>query len=200
MSAITDLVRWYREKGVYQVYAKLAEELVPPSADGYDPFPEATLAAEVFERIGLPPGEFTKLSVPERVALLRKALAGEQAEPAATPTAADALPPKSYLVNWREILIALGLTYSSEDRERVRYANDQYNGPILFPGQGAQPKVNKAKVVEWWNGLEAQWSVGDSRARDSKPTVAAQHNYGKGGVVVPGIAGGVKRRRADRKR
>jgi hypothetical protein len=108
--------------------------------------------------------------------------------------------PKIYLTNWRDILVALGHKGSNkEDRERVRNLNTQYGGPIIFPGQGAQPKVDKAKLIEWWNGLEAQWEVGFNRERDVMPTVSDQHSYGKAGTVVPGISGGVKKRRKDQK-
>jgi hypothetical protein len=86
--------------------------------------------------------------------------------------------PKQYLTNWREILVALGYNDNTEDREKVRYQNEHNDGPIRFPKQGAQPKVNKAKLIAWWNELEAQWEVGFNRARDSKPTVSDQHDYG----------------------
>ena len=88
---------------------------------------------------------------------------------------------------------------NGEDREKVRSLNNQYAGPIVTPKQGAQPKVDKTKLIEWWNGLETQWTAGYSRGRDAIPTAGVQHNYGREGVVVPEIAGGVKKRRKDRK-
>jgi hypothetical protein len=122
-----------------------------------------------------------------------------QGQAAGSETGAALHRPAKYLVNWREILVALGMKNNSEDREKVRNLNEMYDGPILFPKQGAQPKVEKTKLVEWWNGLEVQWATGLNRARDSRPTVAGQHNYGRTGTAVPGISGGVKKRRKDRK-
>ncbi len=107
--------------------------------------------------------------------------------------------PKQYLTSWRGILFALGKGNNREDRESVRNFNTQYEGPIRIPKQGAQPKVDKAKLIKWWNDLEIQWEVGYNRERDAKPTTSDQHDYGKVGIVVPGISGGVKRRRKDRK-
>jgi hypothetical protein len=106
--------------------------------------------------------------------------------------------PVQYLTNWREILVALGMKSNKEDREKVRNLNVQYGGPIVIPRQGAQPKVDKAKLVAWWNGLEAQWTVGYQRARDAKPTTDAQHPYGRNGTLAPEISGGVRKRRRDR--
>lgn len=117
-----------------------------------------------------------------------------------TSTTGRATPPKSYLTSWREILLGLGMKNNMEDKGRVRHLNRQYAGPIVIPKQGAQPKVDKAKLIEWWNGLDAQWTAGYSRGRDTKPTIEPQHNYGHSGIVTPEISGGVKKRRSDRKR
>jgi hypothetical protein len=107
-------------------------------------------------------------------------------------------PPK-YLTSWREILIALGFRNNAEDRGKVKHLNNQYQGPIVIPKQGAQPKVNEAKLREWYDHLEAQWTVGHRPARDAQPTTAAQHPYGRNGTVAPEISGRVKVRRKDRR-
>lgn len=107
--------------------------------------------------------------------------------------------PKEYLTSWRAILIALGLKSNDEDREKVRNLNTRYAGPIIFSGQGAQPKVEKSKLIEWWNGLAIQWETGYARGRDAKPTIDDQYDYGREGTVAPEISGGVKKRRKDRK-
>jgi hypothetical protein len=107
--------------------------------------------------------------------------------------------PVEYLLSWREILDVLGMKNNTEERDKVRNLSDHYDGPILVPGRGSQPKVVKTKLLEWWNGLEIQWEVGHNRERDSKPTASDRYSYGKDGTVVPDIAGGVKRRRKDRK-
>ena len=93
--------------------------------------------------------------------------------------------PRQYLTSWRAILVALGMKSNAEDRERVRHLNATYEGPILIPKQGAQPKVDKAKLVEWWNGLEAQWTTGRQPGRDAQPTIEAQYSYGRDGVWCP---------------
>ena len=126
------------------------------------------------------------------------------AQKGATPPATDT-PPKSdesptapvpaILANWREILIALGLHPNVEDREKVRRLNKTYRGPIITGGQGKQPLADKAKLLEWWRGLEAKTAAMADRNRDTRATVAAQHNYGQRGVVVPDIRGRVKSRR-----
>jgi hypothetical protein len=108
--------------------------------------------------------------------------------------------PKPYLMDWRDILITLGLTNNDEDKERVRNQNSRYEGPIIFPGQGASPKVDKIKLLEWWNALEIQWETGHSPARDAKPTTDDQYNYSRNGTVVPGISGEVKKRRGQNKK
>ena len=109
--------------------------------------------------------------------------------------------PAAYLTNWREILVALDMSNNSEDREKVRNLNDKYGGPILFPGQGVQPKVERTKFIEWWNALEVQWTTRSlGQARDVKPNTESQYEYGRAGTVVPEISGAVKKRRKDHER
>ena len=106
--------------------------------------------------------------------------------------------PEKQLTSWREILVALGMTYNSEDKQKVDRLNETFNGPIVKPGQGMQPFANKRKLLEWWNGLEATVQEQANRARDTEETVKGTHAYGREGEVVPEISGEVKKRRKDR--
>lgn len=103
------------------------------------------------------------------------------------------------LTSWREVLIALRLRNNKEDQSKVKKLNKDNAGPIVIQGQGHQPKVNKAKLIEWWNGLEQMFEDGKQRQRDAQATTAEQHAYGKTGTVVPDIVGEVRKRRKDRK-
>lgn len=104
--------------------------------------------------------------------------------------------PVSYLFDWPAILTALGLKSSdSEARGRVKQANERFSGPILTGGQGKRPKVNKAKLIEWWNSLEAEWQSDMDKERDKRATTESQHPHGREGIVAPDIGGSVKRRR-----
>ena len=107
--------------------------------------------------------------------------------------------PIEYLMSWREILDELKQKNDEEKRNRIRRLNDMHDGPIIFPGKGAQPTVDKAKLVAWWNGLERRFRELEQQQADRQATVADQVNYGAAGIVVPGISGGVKKRREDRK-
>jgi hypothetical protein len=99
-----------------------------------------------------------------------------------------------YLQSWREILDCLKLKNDKTRQNQVRQANDQYAGPIHFPGRGAQRKVNKAKLIEWWCRLEILWDT-QGGEEDAEATVKARHNYGRDGTVVPNISGHVQKRR-----
>jgi hypothetical protein len=133
-----------------------------------------------------------------------KRAAARPTERAAEPSTAEAstesqnlLP--THLASWREILITLGMHHNDEDKQKVSRLNKTYSGPITTPGQGKQPFVEKAKLLEWWRGLEAKALESQQRQRDAQATVSARHGYGRKGEVAPGIAGGVKKRRRDRK-
>jgi len=115
-----------------------------------------------------------------------------------TPAVEDQAPVE-YLMNWREILDELKQKNDDEKRDRIRRLNNMHGGPIIFPGRGTQPTVDKAKLVAWWNGLEDRLRELEQQQTDRQATVADQVNYGKDGTVVPDIAGGVKKRRKDRK-
>jgi len=110
----------------------------------------------------------------------------------------SAVPPV-YLNTWREILITLGLKNNREDKQKVSRLNRTYSGPINIPGQGKQPFVDKAKLLEWWASLEAKVKEARQREQDAQATIANRHDFHRDGEVVPDISGGVTKRRRDRK-
>jgi hypothetical protein len=118
--------------------------------------------------------------------------------PAPTTPAAPLIPAE-YCTSWREILAALGKSNDKAgvERGKVIKANRLFDGPIKTRGQGCQPWVNKAKLLEWWNSLErlAEEAQEDAQQqeRNAHATLADQHNYGRDGTVAPGISGGVKK-------
>jgi hypothetical protein len=109
--------------------------------------------------------------------------------------AGDVGSPKQYLLNWREILDALSLPNNEENRGRVRALAELRGGPISLPRKGGQPKVEKTKLIEWWNDLEHRFDESAQRICDRNATVETTHNYGRDATVAPEIQGGVKRRR-----
>jgi len=84
-----------------------------------------------------------------------------------------------YLTSWREILIALGFKYNQEGKQKVSRLNESYSGPIKTPGQGMQPLVDKAKLLEWWPGLEAKAEEKQRRKQDAQATFASRHDFGR---------------------
>jgi hypothetical protein len=107
--------------------------------------------------------------------------------------------PRTYLFSWQQILFAVGMTNDDETRGRVAKLNGEYDGPIILPKQGGQPKVEKAQLLKWWNSLEQRFRELSQREEDSRATVADQYEYGKDGTVVPGVSGGVKKRRMKKR-
>ena len=103
------------------------------------------------------------------------------------------------LASWREILIALGMKNNREDKDKVSRLSKTYDGPIVFPGQGKQPMVDKGKLLEWWNRLTIELQDRVNQARGATSDANSQHDYGRTGTAVPGIGGGMKHRRRDRK-
>ena len=108
--------------------------------------------------------------------------------------------PKAYLWNWKEILNAVGMTDSTENRRQVRRLNDKFDGPIIVTKTGSRPRVDKVKLLAWWNRLDDLHIELQQEARDRQATAAGQYSYGSGGTVVPEIAGSLKKRRKDAKR
>jgi hypothetical protein len=101
---------------------------------------------------------------------------------------------KRYLISWAEILTAIDRKNDEATRGLIRRFSDEHDGPIIFPGQGAQPKVDKKKLIDWWNHLEAVWET-QANPNGADETVANSHPYGKTAEVIPEIGGSIKRRR-----
>jgi hypothetical protein len=114
-------------------------------------------------------------------------------------TPQELTPPKVYLTNWGTILQALGKRDNKKERMQVRKLHEFHPGPIKMPGQGGQPKVEKSKLLEWWDGLEKRFWESEQKERDTTATVDSQHSYGRTGTVAPEIAGEVKKRERGRK-
>jgi hypothetical protein len=106
--------------------------------------------------------------------------------------------PKQYLMNWPEILGVLGRPDNEEERRRIRSLNDTHDGPIIFQGPGSGPKVDKSKLIAWWNRLESRWQEIEQRNADRRETVTEQYPHGRGEIVVPEIAGHVQQRKKKR--
>jgi hypothetical protein len=99
-----------------------------------------------------------------------------------------------YLFSWRDILDALEMKNDDESQRRVRDLNKKFDGPINLPKKGGQPKVNKEKLLAWWNRLEELWETKEG-GRNAEATTESRHNYGRTGEVIPDIGGHVKKRR-----
>lgn len=110
-------------------------------------------------------------------------------------------PPKPihWLLNWREILDALEWKNDEEGRRQIARLNKVHHGPIISTGRGGQPKVGKAELIEWWNGLRDKFDVIEKKKSDARSTVEDRYDYGRDGEVFPDISGHIKRRRKDRK-
>jgi hypothetical protein len=107
-------------------------------------------------------------------------------------------PPTQYLMSWREILDAIERENNPEGQRQVRALNTRFNGPIILPKKGGQPKVTRDKLLAWWNGLEEQFRELEQKQADTQATLQAEHKYGKDETVLPDISGHVKKRRGTK--
>jgi hypothetical protein len=105
--------------------------------------------------------------------------------------------PKKYLKNWNEILDCLEQKNNDENKRFVASMNEQYDGPIKLPGRGGQPKVEKTKLIEWWNHLETLWAT-QGQGRNTETTVDSNYQFGKRETVFPEINGHVKKRQSKK--
>ena len=94
------------------------------------------------------------------------------------------------------VLDAVGVQDDTSTRRQIVKYNKDYDGPIIVQKQGSQPRVEKTKLIDWWNGPESRWEEVKQRERDKTETVKAQHDYGRDGTVLPEIGGHVRRRRS----
>jgi hypothetical protein len=127
--------------------------------------------------------------------------AGTQPQEDARRTVVDQAPatmrPAVYLMNWPEILDAVGMANNDEMKRRLRSLNKKYSGPIQMPRQGGRPKVDKTKLLKWWNGLEERFRESAQKQVDARSTLQAQYHHGRDGTVFPEISGHVRKRRRD---
>lgn len=105
---------------------------------------------------------------------------------------------KEYLKNWRDLLDGLGRKNNEEERRFVRSMNDRFQGPIIFSGQGAQPLVDKDKLLLWWDDLERRAEEAGQKRADSDATLQARYDSGRSETIRPEISGhDIKRRRKE---
>jgi len=177
------------------------------TAGGFDPapIPRVTRMVEACDMEALANGwEEFREKIEAKVLLLPQHQGMRQSPPclrmdghdsrvvaAETPKTPDV--PKEYLLNWRAILDALGL--KSHQQRKLSQLNQRFSGPIPKAVKGGQPKVAKAKLVEWWNGLETSFSDLQERRESRRASVTEEYPFGRDGIVKPGIVGAVKRRR-----
>lgn len=107
--------------------------------------------------------------------------------------------PKVYCSGWPEILDALRLKNNQEERRRVQRSNALFGGPITVISAGSKPRVDKTKLIAWWNSLDDIYQDLQQRERDRQATVGTSYHYGSEGTVVPDLAGSVKKRRRGNK-
>lgn len=123
-------------------------------------------------------------------------------------TAADPFVP---LTSWSDIFAALNephgnATWKNNEttREKIRKLNINYSGPIKLPvGKGTQPSVDKAKLLQWWNGLKEHFDarIEETAAKESSTrSTVASHKYGASGEVVPNIGGSVRRKKGKERK
>jgi hypothetical protein len=115
--------------------------------------------------------------------------AEQPAEPA-TPSE-----PKDYVFGWAEITAALKQINDEAQHKRIRNLHASFPGPIIFGKQGTPPKVDRSKLIDWWNVLEDQWQKSERRQKDIEATVEDSHPYGRTGTVVPDIGGHERKKR-----
>ena len=62
----------------------------------------------------------------------------------------------------------------------MKSLNKKYAGPIIRPKQGAQPKVDEAELLEWWNGLGQKFETPNSGNAIQRPP--SPHNTHSAGM------------------
>lgn len=110
---------------------------------------------------------------------------------------------KKYLISKDDICEALG--QQTEKWDWIKRTSKVTNGPIIST-QGRTQPVEYNDLMTWWNGLKDYWRGKAAEQRETDELLSAnvgksaQYLHGtENAVVVPEIAGSVKRRRADRK-
>ena len=92
--------------------------------------------------------------------------------------------PAVYLTSWNEILAALEQK-GRAGQAKVRALHKQHAGPIIMPGKGGQPRVERRALLSWWEGISQRWEELRQRQQDRKATTESTHAYGRSGTVRP---------------
>jgi len=101
--------------------------------------------------------------------------------------------PIQWLTSWREITTVLNRSH--DEYRNIKRINEFYNGPIPSPRRGAQPRVDRKALIEWWNSMEVtQWEQ-EGRGQSRRLSVETRQEFGRTGEIIHEIGGEVKKRR-----
>ncbi|MDX1963226.1 MAG: hypothetical protein SFX18_08740 [Pirellulales bacterium] len=119
-------------------------------------------------------------------------------EPAPDNRRASDKPPKQWLFNFAEILDAVGMKANPENQRRIKQLNTSYNGPIIFGQKGQPPKCDKARLLEWWDNLEVEFTKSEHKPASLQAVGEETYCYGRTGKVAPVIGGSIRKRKVPK--
>lgn len=97
------------------------------------------------------------------------------------------------LHGWTDICAAVKQKGTTGEAH-VKRLNSSMNGPIKTQ-KGGKPMVRRDKLIEWWNGLEQQYTNSqESEDKEERVSEKSAHNYGRDAKIIPDV-GAVKPRR-----
>jgi hypothetical protein len=103
--------------------------------------------------------------------------------------------PKEYSFGFADIAQALGRNNDEAFQKRIKNYHKRFGSPIVFGCSGEPPKVERSKLIKWWNSLEDRWREIEQRESNRMASVSDSYKHGRDATAIPEIKGHEKQRR-----
>jgi hypothetical protein len=136
--------------------------------------------------------------IARRFPKLDHAIADSQTKSLETIESPDDIVARELLIGWTEICQTLRRPDPEKEstHKQIKSLNEKYGGPTCIGKKGKSPKVEKLRLIDWWNRLSENFRTEQEESVSEYPDLSTSP-YGKTGTTAHDIQGEIRSFRCD---